>query len=354
MTLTDDVGQVLAGGFEGPAPDPELLARIRAGRLGAVVLFARNVVDPAQLAGLCAELQAAAPPDRPLLVAVDQEGGRVRRLRDPWAPWPSAARMGASDDPERVRAAGRAVGEELASCGIHLDLAPVLDVHTNPANPIIGDRAFGTTPGAVIRLAGAFAAGLADADVAACGKHFPGHGDTEKDSHHELPLVAHARERLLAVEIAPFAALAPVLPAIMSAHVRYPALDPDLTATLSPAVLGGILRRRLGFGGVVLSDDLEMRAVADHYPPGAIAVAALEAGADLLAFCRDADRVLAAEAALRDRAAADAGFAARLAASSARVHRLKERYCRRPRPDPRNAEAVAGREAHHALAASLA
>jgi beta-N-acetylhexosaminidase len=354
MTVAASIGQVLAGGFEGPAPDPDLLARIRAGRLGTVVLFSRNVEAPAQLAALVAELQAAAPQDRPLLVAVDQEGGRVRRLREPWAAWPAAARMGASGDPVRVRAAGRAIGEELASCGIHLDLAPVLDVHTNPANPIIGDRAFGTTPEVVIQMAGAFAGGLADAGVAACGKHFPGHGDTEKDSHLELPRVSHGRARLLAVELAPFAALAPVLPAIMSAHIDFPALDPALPGTLSPAILTGLLRQRLGFGGVVVSDDLEMRAVADHYPPGVIAVTALEAGADLLAFCRESARVEAAEAALRDRAAADPAFAARLDAASARIRGLKARYCRRPPPDPRTAEAVAAREAHHVLAAALA
>ncbi|MFH2007200.1 MAG: beta-N-acetylhexosaminidase [bacterium] len=346
-------GQLLAVGFDGVTAPPGLLRRISTGRVGAVILFARNVEGPAQLATLCAALSAAAPAGRPLLIAIDQEGGRVRRLREPWPDWPSARRLGDTGDPELVTRVGAAMGRELASCGIHCNLAPVLDVHTNPDNPVIGDRAFATTPDGVARFAGAYAAGLESAGVASCGKHFPGHGDTSQDSHTELPFVRHGTERLEAVELAPFAALAQTLPAMMSAHVVFEAWDPERPATLSPAALQGRLRG-LGFSGVILSDDMEMRAVADLHGPEELAVMALQAGVDLIAACHDTARQERMLAALAQRAEGDHDFARRVAAAAARVAQLKQRYCTGKPPDPAAAKRVAADPEHHRLAASLA
>jgi beta-N-acetylhexosaminidase len=347
-------GQLLGVGFDGLTVPPSLKKRITAGRVGTVILFSRNVQSPGQVATLCGDLMAAAPPDLPLLIAVDQEGGRVRRLREPWADWPAARVLGETDDPERITRVGHAMGRELASCGIHLDLAPVLDVHTNPDNPVIGDRAFATSPDAAIRRAAAFAKGLRSAGVAACGKHFPGHGDTIKDSHKDLPVVHHGTERLDRVELAPFAALAPDLPAMMTAHVIYEAWDPDQPATLSEAVIQGVLRRRLRFEGLVLSDDMEMSAVADLAEPEDLAERCLLAGVDLISNCHDTARQERMVGALVRRAEKDSAFAERLRESAARVARFKRLHCAgRDRPDPQAAEKLARDESHHMLAAEL-
>jgi beta-N-acetylhexosaminidase len=352
--LLAECGQLVGVGFDGPRAPPGLLRRIADGRLGWVILFSRNVETPAQLATLCGELQRAAPPGRPLGIAVDQEGGRVQRLRSPWPRWPPAATLGALADPERVRQVGQAVGEALRSAGIHLNLAPVLDVHTNPDNPVIGDRAFGTTVDAVVRAAAAYAEGLAAAGVAACGKHFPGHGDTHLDSHTHLPVVSHPPSRLQAVELAPFAALSARLPAIMSAHVVFPAWDPDHPATLSEPVIKALLRDELGFGAVVFSDDLEMKAVADRYSPEALAEAAVRAGVDVVCHCHDVARQERTLSALVQRADAEPDFAARVRRAAQRVAALKARWVAdRPPPDPDAAERVARDPRHHRLAADL-
>jgi len=347
-------GQLLGVGFDGLTVPDGLVKRIAAGRVGTVILFSRNVQSPGQLATLCGELMAAAPPDRPLLIAVDQEGGRVRRLREPWADWPAARILGDTDDTQTITRVAHAMGRELASCGIHLDLAPVLDVDTNPDNPVIGDRSFGRSPEAVIRRAGAFVAGLRSAGIAACGKHFPGHGDTLKDSHKDLPVVRHGAERLDAVELAPFAALAPDLPSIMTAHVIYEAWDADQPGTLSETVIQGVLRHRLGFDGLVLSDDMEMSAVADLAEPEDLAERCLLAGVDLISNCHDTARQERMIGALVRRAERDGAFAQRLRESAARVAAFKQVHCAgRGRPDPEAAEAMAADATHHRLAAGL-
>jgi beta-N-acetylhexosaminidase len=233
------------------------------------------------------------------VVSVDQEGGLVQRLRRPLTEWPDMLSVGSAGDPGRTEAVGRALGAELAALGIAWDLAPVLDVHTNPANPVIGNRAFGRTPQAVIEQALAFWRGLRAAGVLGCGKHFPGHGDTRTDSHHELPVVAHQPARLRAVELAPFAAAAAAgAEAIMTAHVMFPAIDPRWPATLSRALLGGVLRGELGFTGLVVSDDLGMKAVADRWPIEELVVESLLAGADHFLIREPVTRQVAAWEAL--------------------------------------------------------
>lgn len=346
-------GQLLGVGFDGLTVPPGLAKRVAAGRVGAVILFSRNVQTPGQVATLCGDLMAAAPPDRPLLIAIDQEGGRVRRLREPWADWPAARVLGDTDDPERITRVGHAMGLELSSCGIHLDLAPVLDVHTNPDNPVIGDRAFGTSPDVVAQRAAAFVAGLRAGGVAACGKHFPGHGDTSADSHTDLPVVRHGAERLESVELAPFTALAQDLPAVMTAHVIYEAWDARNPGTLSRAVVQGLLRERLGFDGLVLSDDMEMKAVADLAPPEDLAERCLVAGVDLISNCHDTARQERMLGALVRRAERDSAFAGRLRESADRVAAFKRRHCSTTRPDPVAAESLARSDAHHQLASGL-
>ena len=288
------------------------------------MLFRPNIASPGQVAALVGALRGAAPADVPLLVSIDQEGGLVQRLR---APRHRVARHAVGGRRGRRRRArqrvGRALGEELAALGIGWDFAPVLDVHTNPANPVIGNRAFGTTPEAVAAQALAFWRGLRGAGLVGCGKHFPGHGDTRTDSHLELPVVA-ARPRAAARAWSWRRSRRPPPPgmeAFMTAHVIYPALDPDRPATLSRRILTELLRGELGFRGVLVSDDLGMKAVADRYPIEELAVGAIEAGGDHLLMREPAARQRAAFEALVRAAEARADLRARVEESAARVPR---------------------------------
>ena len=268
---------------------PDWLRRGLAGGLGGVVLFARNVREPEQLAGLTASLRAERPD---LLVAVDEEGGDVTRLEaEEGSSFPGNLALGAVDDTELTARVAAAIGGELAAAGINLDLAPVADVIVDPANPIVGVRSFGSDPALVSRHVGAFVQGLQSVGVAACAKHFPGHGGSIADSHLELPSVVTDRETLYARALPPFAAaVAAGVRAVMTAHVRFLALD-DEPATLSAKVIG-LLRSELGFRGLVLTDALEMKAISANAGLDAAAVRALAAGAD--ALCLGADLAPAA------------------------------------------------------------
>jgi len=256
--------------------------------------------------------------------------------------------VGAAGDPTRTQQVGRALGEELAALGVGWDFAPVLDVHTNPANPVIGNRAFGETPEAVATHAVAFWRGLRASGVVGCGKHFPGHGDTRADSHLELPVVDHDLPRLRAVELAPFAAAAR---AVMKASM--PALDPDRPATLSRRILFDVLRGELGFEGLIVSDDLGMKAVADRYPIEELAVGSIEAGADHLLVREPAARQIAAHEALVRAAESRSDFRVRVEESAARVAKLKA-ACRVGPPAPSAMlPSLIATAAHRALAGSF-
>jgi beta-N-acetylhexosaminidase len=284
-------------GFDGLEPPAGLRQKIASGRIGGVVLFRRNFESAEQARALIVGLHAAAPPGSPLVVAIDEEGGRVQRLRDWWTAWPPMRRLGELDDLALTAAMAHALGRELADLRIDLSFAPVVDVDTNPANPIIGDRSFGRTPELVARHAAAFIGGLQAEGVAACAKHFPGHGDTHVDSHLALPVLAHGLARLRALELPPFAASVRAgVASVMTAHLLLPALDPDAPATLSTPVLR-LLRDELGYEGLVFGDDLDMAAVADRHPPAELVARALSAGVDVLLACREPrrqDEVLAA------------------------------------------------------------
>jgi beta-N-acetylhexosaminidase len=317
-------GQLLSVGMDGTEAPAEILARVAASEVGGVMLFRPNIASAGQVAGLVATLRAAAPAELPLLVSVDQEGGLVQRLRGFCTDWPDMLSVGAAGDLGRTEQVGQALGEELAALGIGWDFAPVLDVHTNPANPVIGNRAFGVNPEAVSAHGLAFWRGLRRAGVVGCGKHFPGHGDTRADSHLEMPVVDHDLPRLRAVELAPFGAAARAgMEAFMTAHVVYPALDAEQPATLSRRILTDLLRGELGFRGVIVSDDLGMKAVADRHPIDELAVGCIEAGADHLLVREPVARQVAAFEALVRAAEAKADFRARVVESAARMATLK-------------------------------
>lgn len=316
------VGALLMIGFEGEMPSEKTLAFLRRHQIGGVILFSRNIQDPAQCARLTGALRRCVPD---LLIAIDQEGGRVLRLGPPFTPFPSARRIGACDDPAISYQCAAAMATEMAAVGINMDFAPVLDVDSNPQNPVIGDRAFGTTPEAVSRHAKAVIAGLQDHGIIACGKHFPGHGDTLADSHHTLPSVPHSRERLHAVEVPPFVdAIRAGVAAMMTAHVLYPAWDARWPASLSPAIVTDLLRKKLGFDGMVMTDDLEMKGITEREGVADAAVRALQAGSDMALVCHaEAAQQAALEALIH---AAEAAKIPHLQESLARVRHLKERF----------------------------
>jgi len=352
-------GQRLMVGFHGHEASPDVKSMIHDYGAGSVILFARNVASPEQVAELVRELQAearAAGHDLPLLVAVDQEGGRVARMRAPWTEWPPLRALGRQGSEETARKMGAALAAELHACGIRLDFAPVVDVDTNPKNPVIGDRSFGADPDLVGRLGAAMIRGLQGGGVAACAKHFPGHGDTDVDSHLDLPTVEHPRERLEDVELRPFRmAVEAGVASIMTAHVLVRALDAEVPATLSPRVIDGLLRRELKYGGVVVSDDLEMKAVAKLWAPGPLAVLAAKAGCDLLPVCATHDvQVEALEALVKAGESGEISWKA-MDEACARMRRLKEGFLLPWRdPDPRAARAAAGAGERVALARDIA
>lgn len=329
LSTAQCAGQVIVAGFGASGPSPDLCGLTRAGQLGGFILFGRNLRSLSEVTEQNALLRSLAPDEPPLFIAVDQEGGRVARLKPPVLKLPPARVLGAIDDLELTREAGRTLGEQLSLLGFNLDFAPVLDVDTNPQNPVIGDRSFSADPVKVSQHAGAFAEGLAAASVASCGKHFPGHGDTHLDSHLALPVLDHARERLERVELAPFAALSGRLPSIMTAHVVFKSIDPTRPGTLSPDVIQ-LLRRQLGFDGVIFSDDLEMNAVSETYGVAQAACLAIEAGCDQVLICEHETHTLQAHAALVERAERDPVFARRLADAAERGRRMRMRF--RPRP----------------------
>jgi beta-N-acetylhexosaminidase len=287
-SLERDCARLFVVGFPGKTVDPELAALVRDGVLGAI-LFARNLGSPGEAAALVTELKRSA--GRPFLLSVDQEGGRVARLRGPpFTSLPPMRTLGRQGDAGLARRTGLLLAYELRALGIDWDFAPVLDVDTNPDNPVIGDRALGSVAETVATLGVALASGLEAGGVASCGKHFPGHGDTRQDSHLTLPLLAHPLDRLRAVELLPFGRYAQAgLASIMTAHVRFPALGEDLPATMSRRVLTDLLRGELGFRGVCVSDDLEMKAISEHMGVEEATVEGARAGVDVFLVCEHVD-----------------------------------------------------------------
>lgn len=328
-------GQVIVAGYPAGDPPEAIRRRLSERALGGVILFKRNLegLAPVEVAEHLAGIAAATAGPAPL-VAVDQEGGRVERLKSPVLELPPMRALGDHDDVGLTRRVGATLGAQLAALGFTVDFAPVLDVDTNPANPVIGDRSFGADPEKVARHGLAFAAGLAEAGLLACGKHFPGHGDTAQDSHFDLPSLPHDMERLERVELVPFRAAAGAVGSIMTAHIVFEALDPDRPATLSKRVITGLLRETLGYDGLIVSDDLEMKAIADHFTPGQAAVEAIAAGCDALLICKTVSLVDEAAEALASEASHDPAFAARLREAAARVHAARARLTCAPVTDP--------------------
>ena len=352
MTAALPLEALFCVGFDGNAVPDHVRSGLAAG-LGGVILFRRNVECPEQLCALTGALHAASA--RPLLVGVDQEGGRVLRLPPPFLPAPPAAALGATDDPSLTQRLACAVGRELRAAGITWNLAPVLDVQTNPANTVIGDRAYGSDPERVTRHGLAAIRGFTEAGILATAKHFPGHGDTAADSHATLPESQQSAARWRAVEFVPFRRAIQVdVPLVLVAHLLSPSLDPELPTSLSRRTISGILREELGFTGVVVSDDLEMAAIAARMDVGEAAVCFLEAGGDLVLICHEAARQQVAIAAVRAAVRSGRLPEARVAESIARIGRCAARLSGPLGPDPEMLRGAIGDRSRGSLLAELA
>jgi len=354
MTSRDKIGQLFMIGFLGTSVTPELASFIKKYKPGGVILFSRNLESVGQMVDLTNDLQACSP-HSPLLISIDQEGGRVSRLPKGFTIFPPCDLLGRFNSSELAYAAAATIAKELRAVGVNMNMAPVLDVNSNPDNPVIGDRAFGTNPDVVSELGLATATGLQDNKVVACGKHFPGHGDTSVDSHKALPVVEASRDRLEAIEFPPFRrAVAQSVASMMTAHVLYQALDPELPATLSPTIITNFLRKELQYNGVVLTDDLEMRAIIDHYGIEDAAVRAVLAGCDVLLICKDRDREVVAFEAVEQAMEAGTISTERLDLSVARIARLKNRFVVPYKPVTiSDAKLVVGCRTHQALLHSI-
>jgi beta-N-acetylhexosaminidase len=271
-------------GFGGTTPTAEARALFKRGVANCIV-FARNYESPQQFFQLTREVKSLGQ----IMMSVDQEGGRVLRMREPFTLVPSMRQVGQAGDEKLAYEIGRVLARELRAVNLDMNLAPVLDVDTNPGNPVISSRSFGGSTELVTKLGVAVLRGLQDNGVAACAKHFPGHGDTNKDSHHELPVLPHDINRLNEIELPPFkAAVEAGVASVMTAHVIYTPID-EYPGTLSREIINRILRKRLGFDGLVMSDDMQMKAISEHYGFDDSLILAANAGVDLFWICHSSE-----------------------------------------------------------------
>ena len=338
MSLQEQIGQLLVVGFPGTTPNQEIIDLIQHHHVGGIILFSRNIQNAQQVFALTQSLQniaQAAGHQQPLLIAIDQENGIVSRLGEGATIFPGNMALGAIGSEQITHDVAMATGRELKALGINMNLAPVVDVNNNPANPVIGVRSFGEDPQQVARLATAAVKGFQSSGVISTLKHFPGHGDTAVDSHLALPTIPYTLERLEEVELVPFkSGIAAGAACVMTAHISLPHLMqhealptlPTLPATLSPAVLQGLLREKLAFDGVIISDCMEMSAVTDTVGAEQGSVMALQAGTDLVLVSHLYNRQLGSLEAIETALEVGTLNPAMIRLAAERVLALKERY----------------------------
>ena len=350
VDLASTCGQLVIGGFPGTSLAPEYEVALKKSRRGGAILFRPNVEGgPTQAAALARQVHAAMP--GPLL-GIDQEGGRVARMRAPLIEVPPMRTIASWGDTALADKIAHAVAMQLAAIGFTINFAPVLDVNTCTSNPVIGDRAFGTDADTCSRFGVAWIRGLQRAGLLATAKHFPGHGDTSLDSHLELPTVDRPLEHLEEVSLVPFrAAVNSGVAAMMTAHVVHSALDPRRPATLSYASCTQ-LRERIRFDGLLVSDDLAMKAIATHWSCGDAAVQAVAAGCDVLLVCGTFEQQEVAVESLVREAESSPAFRARCRQASARARAAREHVLARPLEDD-DIERIVGSETSRAISEEI-
>lgn len=354
MSPRQKLGQLLMIGLDGHRLTDREKTFLVENNIGGVTLFGRNVQSPAQVSALTREIQELSPRTAsglPFFIGVDQEGGRVARLREPFTVWPPLRAVGAVDSPNASYNFTLALGRELAAVGINLDYAPCLDVFTNPRNTVIGDRAISDDPEVVAKHASALVRGFVKAGVVPCGKHFPGHGNTLIDSHEDLPVENATLDRLESVEFIPFRkAFKSGLDFVMTAHILFPNIDAQWPATLSQIFLKNVLRENLGFRGVIITDDMDMKAMAKHFDRAELPVRALEAGVDMVLYCNEPDIPPLALDAMEKAFISGRLTEDRINASYVRVERLKRENLTANSPSPVIADDWRSPETHRQMA----
>lgn len=328
MTLDEKIGRMVMVGLEGYTPDEKTMEMIEKYHVGGFILFSRNIEGPDQLTALLNSLKAANSRSKiPLLLSVDQEGGRVSRMPKELERFPDNQTVGKVNLEEFSYKLGALLAECVKAFGFNMNFAPVLDIHSNPNNPVIGDRSFGEDAEIVSRLGISVMKGMQDQGVISVVKHFPGHGDTDEDSHISLPSVEHSKERLMNFELVPFQnAIQNGADAVMIAHITVKEIDPDRPATLSEAVVTDLLREELNFDGVVVTDDLTMGAVMKNYDIGEAAVQSVLAGTDVLLVCHGYDNQVSVMEALKEAAENGTITEERIDRSVYRILKLMEKY----------------------------
>lgn len=326
MTLEEKIGQLVIIGLEGYAIDANTLTMLHKHHVGGFIFFKRNIKSKEQTKQLVDSLQAANKSKIPLFISVDEEGGRVSRLPQEYEGVPACKSIGDANDEQLAFETGKTLAKRVKTLGFNMNYAPVLDVNSNPDNPVIGDRAFGDNVDVVTRLGIKAMQGIESQGVIPVVKHFPGHGDTSVDSHFGLPRVDADLDRLSSLELLPFQeAIKQGAGAVMTAHILLPRIDPDYPATLSRPIITDILRKQLGYDGVVITDCLTMAAIKDHYEMGAAAVKAINAGVDIALVCHEHENYLAVISALKQAILAGEIPLARVDEAVTRVLRLKQR-----------------------------
>lgn len=353
MTLRECIGQHLIIGLSGHQLTTEERDFIVRNNIGGVILFARNVETPEQIFSLCEELQslsARMASKTPLFVSIDMEGGRVHRLKPPFTTWPAIRHLGDLDSPAASFQFAYAMGKELLACGINLDFAPDLDVLTNSRNVVIGDRSIGEDPEKVAKHTTALVRGYLKSGIIPCGKHFPGHGNTLIDSHEDLPVEDVNLDRLMNTELVPFRkSFKAGLELVMTSHILFSTIDPEWPCTMSEIFLKKVLREDLRYRGLVITDDLGMKAMANHYDPRLIPVRALQAGVDILLYCNEPEAPPTALDAIEE-AVSDGWLSQdRLGISYERIQKFKTEHLSKFKMDRKNLSTIGCRE-HQDLA----
>lgn len=359
MTLEQKIGQMIMAGFPSDKLDKHAIELIEGYNIGNIILFARNIKDKEGLASLNRDIQKRMIKKTgiPAFISIDQEGGMVTRIYKGAAFLPGNMAFAAAGVHDATLKEGQISGEELRALGININLAPVVDVNNNSRNPVIGVRSYGDKPEKVAKMAGKYIEGLQSRGVIATAKHFPGHGDTSMDSHLDLPSVPHGMDRLLEVELYPFReAIRYGVDAIMTAHILFPAIeDEKLPATLSYKVITGLLRNTMDFKGLVMTDCMEMKAIASYFGTVKAAVMAVKAGADLVCLSHSLDLQIGGFTALKEAVEKGEIPESRINESVSRILKMKEKYklFENPYPDGNKVESVVGCLEHRTFAEAI-
>ncbi|MDI6618358.1 MAG: beta-N-acetylhexosaminidase [Clostridiales bacterium] len=328
MTLDEKLGQMVITGIDSYTADGNALKMINSYHVGGFIVLSQNVKNTSQLLGLLNSLKKANSKNKiPLFISVDEEGGRISRMPAEFANFPPNSTIGRANNAAFSYKVGVAIAHKIKSFGFNMDFAPVLDINSNPENPVIGDRSFGANANIVTKLGIQTVKGLKSQNVISVVKHFPGHGDTFVDSHIGLPSVNHSLDKLKSFELIPFQeSIKNGVDGVMAAHILFPKIDADYPSSMSKSIITGILRNYLKYTGVIITDDMTMGAITKNYDIRSAAVKSVNAGCDIILVCHGHDNEVAVITALKSAVSKGTISKARVDESVYRILSLKRKY----------------------------